>query len=116
MKNESTTVTVSINEKEFRKDYTYPVYENVDDILKSLETKESQDSLLKDLNNGAKSRLYLQCRNAILSEQAGPEKSFAKLVADIVKNRAALGRPVTEEQAKKMAEMIQGLDSESVAA
>jgi hypothetical protein len=120
MKNEKVTVTVSFGaddaKKEFSRDFVQSVFENSDDILNSLQTKEGTEQILKDLNSGVKSRLYLQTRNAILAEQAGPEKSFAKLVQDIIKNRAALGKPVTEDQARKMAEMIQGLDTESAAA
>lgn len=120
MKNEKVTVTVSFGEdnakKEFSRDFLQSVFETSDDVLNGLQTKESTEQILKDLNAGVKSRLYLQTRNAILAEQAGPEKSFNKLVADIIKNRAALGKPVTEAQAKAMAEMIQGFDTAEPAA
>jgi hypothetical protein len=121
MKTDQGTVTVKFGEepnvKEFSRAYTQKTYENADDVLNELQSPESLKTLLSNLNYGTDLKLRVKVRNEILAEQAGPEKSFNKLVADIIKNRAALGKPVTEEQARKMAEMIQGLDAEgSVAA
>jgi hypothetical protein len=39
-------------------------------------------------------------RQAILNEQAGPEKSIEKAIKDVMAARAQAGKPITEEQAR----------------
>lgn len=93
--------------KEITREYTRVTYETADDVLSELQDPEDIKSILKYVNAGRESTVRTALRNAIMQEEGGPERAFEKLVKDIIKMRAAMGKPVSEAKAKDMAKLIQ---------
>lgn len=110
MKQETTTVTVSIGDKEFSKTYEKIIYETVDDVLALLQDEKKAKQAIKDLNYGSDLKAKSEVRNAIISESAGPEKAFEKAVKEFMKLREANGNPVTEEQSRKFITMSKSME------
>lgn len=113
MKNDQGTVTVSIGDKEFSKGYTKKIYETADDVLGELQDEKALKTVIDNLNYATDLKLRAKVRADILSESAGPEKAVDKMVKDMVKMRAAVGKPITEEQARKI---ILALQDQEIAA
>jgi hypothetical protein len=113
MDKQDCVVTVSVGDKEFSRTYKQVVRASViaDDILLMLSDEKTAKSVINDWHYGADLREKASVRNAILAEQAGPEKAIDKLAKDLFKARAANGKPITEEQSLLMAKMY--LDMES---
>lgn len=103
MEYQDCVVTVSVGDKEFSKSYKQVVKTSVtaDDMLKLLSDDKTAKELIRDWHYGSDLKAKSEIRNAILSEQAGPEKAFEKEVKSFIALRLANGRPVTEEQARK---------------
>ena len=87
---------------EYTKPVSFPELETADDVL----TFVSDESKLKDLIAAANYGFNLKARakvsQQIKSENAGPENSINKMVKDMVKARTVLGRPISEEDARKV--------------
>jgi len=107
MEKQDCAVTVSVGDKEFSRTYSQVVRSSVttDDILKLLSDEKTTKSVINDWHYGQDLREKAAVRNAILAEQAGPEKAIDKLAKDLFKARAANGKPITEEQSLVMAKM-----------
>ena len=88
------------------KEYTKVIYETVDDVLAELtptaDGKENPlfKTLLANINMAVDSKLRGKVRQEIIEGVAGPDKAFNKAVADIMKARAAVNKPLTLEKAK----------------
>ena|ERR1017187_7068239 len=108
MENQDCAVTVSVGDKEFSRTYKQVVRSSVttDDILKLLSDEKSAKSVINDWHYGQDLREKASVRNAILAEQAGPEKAFEKSVKDFMKLREANGKPVTEENARRIVQAM----------
>ena len=98
MKNEQATVTVSIGDKEFSKEYTKVIFENSEDVLTALQKDEKE--VVSLINYAKDLKLRANVRSQILTESAGPEKATNKAIEAFIKARAAVGKPVTEDEAK----------------
>jgi hypothetical protein len=107
-------VTVTVGEKEFSRTYKQLNKSTVttDDILSLLQDEKSAKQLISDWNYGQDLRAKAEVRNAILAEVAGPEKAFERSVKDFMKLREANGKPVSEEQARKIVKLMQEMESE----
>jgi hypothetical protein len=109
MKQSTETVTVKVGEgteaKEFSKTYVRNTAENIDDILKLLQDEKSAKTVISAFNYGSDLKARAAVRAEILNESAGPEKALAKLAADIMKLRASIGKPVTQEKANALAKL-----------
>ncbi len=110
MKHEQGTVTVrdltgSDGKKlePIEKAYTKTIFETVDDVLSALQNADSAKDTISLLNYAKDLKLRAIVRATILTENEGPGKAIDRLVKDILKMRAAVGKPVTEEVARKMA-------------
>ena len=112
METKECPVTVSVGDKEFSRSYSQIVRSSVttDDILKLLSDEKSAKSVINDWHYGQDLREKATVRNAILAEQAGPEKAFEKSVKDFMKLREANGKPVSEEQARKIVALMQEME------
>lgn len=106
-----TEVTVKINDQDFSK--TYKQIEKssitIDYFLEQLQNPETAKQMISDWWYGQDLRAKAAVRQTILATVAGPEKAFDKAVKDFMKMREAMGKPITEDQAKRivktMAEM-----------
>ena len=111
MRTETKNVTVNFGTKDAPREVSqaaiFKIVETSDDILTLLQTEDGAKDVIKSLNYAYDLRVRAATRNSIIEADSGPEKSFNKLVADIVKNRAALGKPVTEEKARAIAKLMQ---------
>lgn len=110
MKNVPAVVTVEIGDKKFEKPYTKIVMETVEDMLALLQDEKKAADVIRDYNYGSDLKIKAQVRNALINESAGPDKALEQMIKQIVKQRAAVGKAVTEEQAKAIAKQILGLD------
>lgn len=93
--------------KEITREYTRVTYETADDVLSDLQDPEGLKNILRFVNAGREAIMRAALRNAIMSSEGGPERALDKLVKDIIKMRAAMGKPVSETKAKDMAKLIQ---------
>lgn len=123
------------NEKVEKGAVKYPYFESSEDILSYLgdSTGEAVEFTLADgktkvkvapkmkevldaLNYGVNLKARVVVRNEIQARLEGPDKAINKQVADFIKARAAVGKPVTEEQARKFVLMMMDMQVESEAA
>ncbi len=87
-----------------------------DDILTLLQDKKTADQLISDWHYGQDLRAKSQVRQAILALQpVNAEKTFEKQVKIFMQTRAANGKPVTEEQARKIVTMMNEMEAEEAA-
>lgn len=107
-----TPVTVSVGEKEFSKTYQQIVRSSVtvDDLLGLLQDEKQAKQVISDWHYGQDLRAKAAVRNAILSENAGPEKAFEKSVKDFMKLRESLGKPISEDKAREIVKMMQEVE------
>jgi hypothetical protein len=109
MEYQDCAVSVTVGDKEFSRTYKQIVKTSVksDDILALLEDEKTAKQMISDWHYGSDLRAKAEVRNAILAEVAGPEKAFEKAVKDFQKLREAVGKPVSEEQARKIVKLMQ---------
>lgn len=104
----------------------YPEFETVGDFIgfvglsdlaglaNDVTLTDEQKSKLSDLcgaaNYGFNLKARATVRAAIQSRLEGPDKAINKMVADLVKARAAAGKPITEEKAREMALALMGTE------
>lgn len=87
-----------------------------DDILTLLQDPKTAQQLISDWHYGQDLRSKSQVRQAILALQpVNAEKSFEKQVKLFMQTRAANGKPVTEDQARKIVKMMDEMEAESEA-
>ena len=118
MEYQDCTVTVGLGKnpdgtaKEVSRTYKQVVKSSVknDDILALLSDEKTAAQLISDWHYGSDLRAKATVRAAILEVEAAPEATFEKEVKSFMKARAANGKPVTEEQARKVVRAM--LDSE----
>lgn len=114
MKNETRKVTLKVNDKEFVREYQATIYESAEDLLALLSKSdaETQKQIAADYTYGSDLKVKAKIRQQLESEAAGPDKAIAKLVTDLVKQYASVGKTITEEQARAvLAPVIAGLSS-----
>jgi hypothetical protein len=107
MKQETKTVEIEVNGKAFRRDFVATVFETVEDVISALSDPKQIVDILRNLNYGTDLKLRSVCRAALVSESAGPDKAIERLVADLIKMRAAIGKPISEEQARNLVTQMQ---------
>ena len=112
MEYQDCAVSVSVGDKEFSKSYKQIVKTSVtvDDMLKLLSDEKSAKELINNWHYGADLKAKAEVRNGILSEQAGPEKSYEKAVKSFMAMRLANGKPVSEEKARAFVKMQMDAD------
>jgi hypothetical protein len=89
--------------KSFVRAYYKPVVTSIDGVLALAESDPI--GLIKDLNYGSGLYYNSLVRQQIADENSGPAesaKTFEKQVAAFMKQRATLGKPVTEEKARML--------------
>lgn len=64
--------------------------------------KEYVADFLSALNYGLSLKARAKVRTVLQAKAEGPDKSINKMVAELVKNRAAQGKPISEEKARAM--------------
>lgn len=97
---------------EFTKPVTFPELENVDDVLSFMQkSDESAKELIAAANYGFNLKARSKVTQTIKQENAGPEASINKMVKDMVKARATLGRPISEEDARKTVLTMLGIET-----
>jgi hypothetical protein len=106
MRNEAFKVEVNVGQKTFSRDATKPVYETADDVLGSLQDPKSAKDVIDYLNYAIDLKTRAPIRAAILANEAAAEQAIEKQVKDMIKLRAAAGKPVTEKQARKLVEQL----------
>lgn len=99
----SNTVTVNVGEKEFTQDYTREDLNSVDELLALIGDPKKAAMVIDHYNYGHDLKLRAAIRTQLLDANAGPEKALAKLAGDIMKLRAAMGKPISEERAMEKA-------------
>jgi hypothetical protein len=114
---EEVPVTVTVGEKEFSETYKQIKRDSVsvDDILTLLQDPKTAKEVINNWHYGQDLKAKSVVRQVILAKQAGPEKSINKLAKDIFKMRAANGKPVTEEVARKLAVALSQASEEATA-
>ena len=98
------------NVKTFSQGYSFSAYETADDVLAALQNEAGVTELIDRLNKQIEATQRVNARNKINAEQAAPEKAFEKQVKAFMKARELNGKPVSEEQARKVVQLM--LDSE----
>ena len=71
--------------------------------------KERVTEFIKAANYGLNLNARSEVRSQLQAKLEGPDKAINKLVADIVKARAAAGMPISETDARKLAVSMLGL-------
>lgn len=62
--------------------------------------ENAAEHFLADWIRGVNLRVQNTTRGALVAANEGPEKAQNKAIADLVKARAAMGRPISEERAR----------------
>lgn len=113
MKIDEATVTVTIpvpggDPREVSRAYQRQTWE-LEDVLEGLKDPDKTKYILDRFNYGHDLAVRNKERQAIVAAEAGPDNAVAKLVSQITKQRAAVGKPVTEDEAIKIAKTILGV-------
>lgn len=107
------TVTVTLptadgKTREVSRAYRKEVWE-MSDLVSGLADSEKSKYILDRFNYAHDLAARNKERAAIVAAEAGPDNAVAKLVAQITKQRAAVGKPVTEDEATQIAKTILGV-------
>ncbi len=100
------TVTVNMTGADgktqaFTKPVSFPELETADDVLSLISDEEKLKELLAAANYGYNLKARAKVSQQIKQENAGPENSINKMVKDMVKMFAAMGKTITEDDARK---------------
>lgn len=106
MRQETVSVDVTVNGKTFSRPFTKSVYETADDVLNALQDPKSMSTVIDFLNYATDLKGRAPIRQAILNTDAANEMAMEKSVKEFIKLRASVGKPVTEDQARKMVETM----------
>ena len=111
MRTEKGTVEVNIGSKKFSRDYDKRIFETFDDVLTEAQKgSKSQQDLIDHINYSVDLGLRVPVRAAIVANEGAVAQAFEKQVRDLMKVRAAAAKPVTEDQARKLIEMLAQMD------
>ena len=102
MRNEQGVVEVGVGNQKFSRPYTKIIYETTDDVLGSLQEPKKAREVIDFINSALDLSLRAPVRAAILANEASQANTEEKQVKDIMKSRAMAGKPVTEDQARKL--------------
>ena len=94
----------------------YPEFKDKEDILSFLETASDSDAKehTENTNRGYNLGARAAARQLLIKQVEGPDKSFNNLVKQIKEDRALRGKPVNDEQARKLAKAYQALELEEL--
>ncbi len=121
MKQQTGTVEVKLKtadgtEKVEQDTVTYPEFETSQDVLDFISTGDAEKDkanladLLAAANYGFNLKARASVRSRLLDKLAGPDKAINKAIADIMKMKAAMGKPITEEKARALVLALQDAD------
>jgi hypothetical protein len=77
--------------------------------------KERLAAFLKALNYGISLHARQKVRAVLQAKAEGPDKSINRMVDDLIKMRAADGKPISEEKARKMVLAMRAMEEEETA-
>ena len=103
-------VEVKIGDKMLSAPVSYSVPETAEDILQLMSTEPGLKDVITNISYASNLRARAKVRQTLLSQEGGPEKAFEAMVKQIVKQRAAVGKPIDEAKAKELAKAALGLD------
>lgn len=93
--------------KTVEKSYERTIFETADDVLSYL-TGDRLEPTISALTYGWNLKASAPIRQAIIAESGGPALALANMIKGIMKQRAAVGKPLTEEAASDIAKQILG--------
>lgn len=97
-----TTKDASGNETDHKAEVKYMAFETLDDILAAVGTPEGLKELIENANYAINLKARAPVRQTLAAKVAGPDKAIEKAIKDMVKARAAMGKPITEEAARAL--------------
>ena len=113
MKTEKIVVEVSVGNTKFPGDGEKKVYETAQDVLADLQTDAK--SIIDHINYSLDLEERARVRAKVLADpKVAGVAAYEKNVKEFMKTRAANGKPVTEEVARKMLDMLATLDPSAV--
>jgi len=104
------TVEVSVGSRKFSRPFEKVVFQSREDVLEALQTDKGLVELLDHVNYSIDLTERAKVRQAILANEASSAASEEKSIKDLMKVRAAAGKPVTEDQARKIIEVMKTLE------
>ena len=110
MKNVEGTVEVSVGTRKFSDTFTKVVFETREDILDSVTTDKGLGDILGHINYSIDLEARGKVRQAILAGPAAAAQAEEKSIKDFMKMRQEAGKPVTPDQARKLLEVMKGMD------
>lgn len=120
MKHITSEVEVSVgsgpDKKVFKGPVSYHELETAEDVRPFLDDKAKLTELIDAANYGFNLKARSKVRQTLIAESAGPDNAVAKLIKSIVANRAAVGRPISEVEARNLAMVTLGMDTQETPA
>jgi hypothetical protein len=110
MKTIDSTVEVGVGTKKFSRPVKYREVENADDLLTLLQDPKTAKEAIDNWNYAENLNARAPVRTAILANEAAAASAEEKQIKDLIKVRAAAGKPVTEDQARKLIEVMKSLE------
>jgi hypothetical protein len=110
MKQVDGTVEVSVGSRKFPRPFTKVVYEDAQDILDSIQSSTGLATILAHINYSIDLEERGKVRQQILANEAQAAAAEEKSIKDLMKVRAAAGKPVTEDQARRIIELMKSMD------
>lgn len=101
-------------EKEFTGEGSVELFSTMEDILEAIEVKSENgeesglSEILKLINFGLEAKERTSIRQKTLAKNAGPENSINKAVAQVMKALEAMGKPISEADARKRVMTMMG--------
>jgi len=115
MRTETGTVEVTVGNQKFTGPLTKQVFETTDDVLQFLQKPETAKEVIDHINYSIDLGERAKVRAQVLARpEVANFATLEKQVKDLMKTRAANGKPITEEQARKMLELLNSMDASSV--
>jgi hypothetical protein len=102
------SVEVKVGNNVFSREFENRKAETAQDILDLLQADWA--SVVKNWNYAEDLFRRRPIRDSIMKNEAETANAFKQQVKDLIKVRAAANRPVTEEQAQKLIEMLSTLE------
>jgi hypothetical protein len=110
MKKLTGTVEVGVGTKKFSRPVTYREIESAEDILELLQDPKTAKEAIDNWNYAENLNARAPVRAAILANEAAAASAEEKQIKDLIKVRAAAGKPITEDQARKLIEMLKSVE------
>jgi len=108
MKRSIETVEVSVGKDVYPRQYERTELTTLDEIIEFGRRDESK--ALKLFNYALDLEKRNEVRAEILKNEAAQASLIEKQVRDVIKQRASVGKPVSEEQARKIVEFMQTME------